>query len=275
MKKEWPVAVYSYVIFGAKLTFTISLSDSNKQEFYNMSMMLVDAGSSSKKRKRGSASGPSSGIPVRVVGPKMRGGQFSSGGRGARNYGARSVVEPGFVDLAKATYAYDTTGSITLLNTVAQGAGTSQRVGKKIQLKSLQFHGTSVNGSTATDNDVSFLIVYDKRPVGTLPAITDVLNTVSSHSFNNDGNSDRFMILKRVDKALVGSAANQYTSKFAESEDFFLNLRGLPQVFKAAGTGAIGDISEGCLYLITVGSGGAGTTAASITGGFRTRYIDV
>lgn len=188
---------------------------------------------------------------------------------------SRSANEPGYVDLASASYAMDTTGSITLLNTVPQGAGTSQRVGKRIQLKSLQCRGSMLANAAVTSTDVAMLIVYDKRPTGALPAITDILVSVSATSFNNDNNSGRFRILKRVDAILTGSAANNYTTDSAMNNDWFLPLKGLPQVFKSAGTGAIADIDEGALYLVTVGGSGAGTTAGTLTAAFRLRYIDV
>lgn len=206
----------------------------------------------------------------------MRAGQFSSAGRGAaRGQGSRSTVETGYVDLASANYALDTTGSITLLNTVPQGVAISQRVGKRIALKSLQCHGNFTTNAASTITDVTMLIVYDKRPSGNLPAITDILVASTSEAFNNDVNASRFRILKRVDLTMVGSAANQYTAKSAEANDWFLSLHGLPQVFKAAGTGAIGDIEEGAIYQVTVGGTNAGTLAATVGSAFRVRYNDI
>jgi len=204
-------------------------------------------------------------------------------GRYGNRYGARSALqrapgmprETGYVDVTGGTYNLDTTGSVTLLNTVAQGASVNQRVGKKVALKSLQIRGHARNNSTATDNDVAYLIVYDKRPRGALPTMTDFFNTAASSSMNNDDNSGRFSILKRVDFTLIGSAANQYTSVSAVSSDFFLDLKGLPTVYESAGTGAIGDIEQGALYLVTIGQVAAGTAAAALTGTFRLRYFDV
>ncbi len=269
-----------YVTFdlGAKLTFTISLklSDSNKLEFFDMSLMLVDS-SQAKKRKRSgpsSSSSSGSGVPVRLIGPRMRSGNFRSGGRGARDIGFRSGNETGYVDLAAATHVMDTTGDIDLMATVGQGVTVNTRVGKKIIWKSVQCHGVIVNNATATDNAVSLLVVYDKRPTDALPTITQILDTANALSFNKDENSSRFQVLKRIDEELTGSAANQITD-FAKRIDFFLNLRGLPCEFMAAGTGAIGDISTGALYLITVGTSAAGTTAAIFNGGFRIRFQDV
>jgi len=195
--------------------------------------------------------------------------------RGLNRRGVASR-ETGYVDLAAGSYAFDTTGSITLLATVAQGASVSQRVGKKIKWLSLACRGYIYNDSSATYNDIAQIIVYDRRPTGSLPAITDILVSATSTSFNNDANSGRFQILKRVDYMMIDAPAAGGTTNGAMSADFFLNLKNLPAVFKAAGTGAIGDIEQGALYMITVGSAAAGGSLGAIGYmGFRTRFLDV
>lgn len=184
-----------------------------------------------------------------------------------------AAKETGFVDLASASYATDTTGTITLIATVPQGASVNQRVGKKILWKSIQIRGLGTAGSTTVASDVAYLIVYDRRPTGSLPAITDVLDSVSSRSMNNDANSGRFKILRRKDWVFVGNTTT-FTEATAVSLEDYIKLPMLPAVFKAAGTGAINDIEEGALYLITVGNQAAGTSAGSITIGIRTRFYD-
>lgn len=198
-------------------------------------------------------------------------------GRGA------SSKETGFVDTAVATYNYSTTGSIALLNTVAQGVTVNQRVGKKIMLKGMLCRGLNLNNATALINDCAMIIVYDKRPTGALPAITDVLVSASSQSMNNDANSGRFKILKRHDFTLVGNTSQtappvsdgNITERVCNDEDWWLNLKGLPTTYKAATTGAIADIEEGALYIVTVGSNVAGTAAAIASLGFRLRFLDI
>ena len=54
-----------------------------------------------------------------------------------------------------------------------------------------------------------------------------------------------------------------------KSCDWWLDLKSTPVVYKAAGTGAIGDIEEGALYLVTVGQVAAGTAAAAMRVAFR------
>lgn len=188
-----------------------------------------------------------------------------------------AAKELGYVDVAAATYNMDGTGSIALLNTVAQGAGVTQRVGKKIVMKSLQCRGVMYNNATASANDVAIMIIYDKRPTGALPAITDILTSVNSQAMNNDTNSGRFVVVKRIDDVLLGNtaAAASYTNEMFKGCDFFLNLKGLPTTYKAAATGAIGDIEEGALYIVTVGNNAAGTSAATLSTTFRLRFLDI
>lgn len=181
--------------------------------------------------------------------------------------------ETGYVDLAIANYALDTTGSVTLIATIAQGASVNQRIGKKAMYKSIQMRGLVYGGTTATINDVAYFIVYDKRPTGALPTVTDILVSASSEAFNNDANSGRFKVLKRCDHVLVGNSATPTVDNVAYEPDFYLKCR-KPVVFKAAGTGAIGDIEEGALYLVTVGNIAAGTAAAVLSAGFRVRFTE-
>lgn len=189
--------------------------------------------------------------------------------------------EKGYLDIAEAVYPLNTTGSVTLLNAVPQGAAVTQRVGKKIVMKGLQCRGAMNNDSTAILNDVAYLIVYDKRPTGALPAITDILNAITPTAMNNDANAGRFNILKRVDEVLIGNnsvtgaVANALTEATIKSCDFWLDLKSKPVTYKAAGTGAIGDIEEGALYLVTLGGTAAGTADASMVAAFRMRFLDV
>jgi len=181
----------------------------------------------------------------------------------------------GYVDTAAATYNFDTTGSIALIPTVAQGAAVNQRIGKKWTWKSLQCRGFVATNPDTTFNDCAMLIVYDKQPGAAVPLVTDILVTASSLSMNNDANSERFTILKRVDFDLNGAVAKTMGDGPTASCDFFLNLRNLPAQAKAAGTGAMGDLQLGAIYVVTVGYLAAGTTACSAICGFRTRFTDV
>lgn len=211
------------------------------------------------------------GIPLDEVGPVQR---MRSSGLNRRGTASK---ETGFVDLAVANYPFNTTGTCTLIATVGQGASVNQRVGKKIMWKGMQIRGQISADSTTTTAAAVLIIVYDRRPVAAVPAITDVLVSADTNAFNNDANSGRFKILKRISYSLCGNntTAGQNNDTSLHYVDEYLKLRGLPCVFKAAGTGAMGDIEQGAIYAITVGNVAAGTNDAQGILSYRTRFVDV
>jgi len=191
----------------------------------------------------------------------------------------REAGEVGFVDVAFATYACTVSaGTVTMLNVVPVGAGIQQRVGKKIMLKSIQLRGELVNKTSATTNDVAYCIVYDKKPGAAAPAITDIFNTDSVHSFNNTENSDRFRILRRVDATLVGGDTTGRVANTILQVDEYISLKGYTTTYKSnssTGTGAVGDVSEGALWLVTLGNNvAAGNLNANLNVGCRLRFYE-
>lgn len=184
----------------------------------------------------------------------------------------KTPQEKGYVDLASAAYAFDTTGSITLIATIAQGTSTNQRIGKKAMYASIQVRGVCNSNANTLIADGAWIIVYDRRPTGVLPNITDVLVTSTAISFNNDTNSNRFQIVRRKEFLFISNTTVPTDSTAQQGDDFIKFRR--PVVYKAAGTGAIGDIEEGALYAITVGSIAAGTGAATATLAYRVRFTE-
>jgi len=182
-------------------------------------------------------------------------------------------TELNYVDLAFNSYVLNTTGSITLIATIAQGTTVNQRVGKKAFLKSLLLRGFVTAGTTGTTADATTLIIYDKRPTGALPAITDILTSANSIAFMNDNNTSRFRVLRRYDWCLIGNSTTPATGAEQHNLDEFIKIN-LPITFEAAGTGAIGDIDSGALYLVTVGSVAAGTAAPTLGVACRTRFTE-
>jgi len=197
---------------------------------------------------------------------------FSVPSRKTLPFGTR---DPGFVDLAPTARNCDTTGSITLVATIAQGTTINQRIGKKAQYKSFQIRGHIFAGTMGSIVRGTYFLVYDKRPTGALPAITDILVTANSASFTNDANSNRFQIIHRMDYEILGDSTNlPQSDKTAYMINEFVKFK-RPIGFKAVGTGAIADIEEGAVYLVTVGDQAAGTGAAISDIGIRTRFVDV
>lgn len=182
--------------------------------------------------------------------------------------------EVNYVDLAAATYALNTTGTITLIATIAQGASVNQRIGKRAFYKSILCRGSMSSGSTTTISDATLMIIYDKRPTGALPLVTDVLTSISPNAFMNDNNTGRFEVIRRWDPVFAGNSATPSTGLEVQNFDHFIPLKKRPIVFESAGTGAIGDIDQGALYFITMSSIAAGTAAPTSFIAFRTRFTE-
>lgn len=188
----------------------------------------------------------------------------------------RKGQEVNFKDTAQATFAMNTTGTIALLTTIAQGAAQTERIGRKISLKSIQVRGRAFSNATTLTTAGAWMIVYDRRPTGTLPAITDILVAADSRAFTNSVNVGRFAIIAREDYAFTGNnlTAAQQTDNSIQVVNKFYKMKGKPMVFKAAATGAIGDIEQGALYAVSVGSSAASTADADVELAFRTRFWD-
>lgn len=209
--------------------------------------------------------------------------------------------ELGYVDVDVSTSGtcmkFDATPgvlSIKLLNAVPQGTSVKERVGKKILLKSFQMRGFARNFPSAGSTNNFAMLVYDKRPQGSLPSLGDILDSGISEidcQMNNDNYSGRFVILKRWAFALNGNGGTgplatgvalpasvncwlNITSTTNKNMDDYVDLKMRPTVYKSGGGGGIGDIEEGALYLITAGSDTA-DAACGLFAGFRTRFVDV
>jgi len=185
-------------------------------------------------------------------------------------------------DLTVANYVADTTGAVTLLAVPVLGSDMTNRIGRKIKLKSVYIRGLLQRESTAVDtvHDACLcrlMLVYDKQPNGAAPAITDILVTASSISQLNLNNRDRFQILK--DKQWV---VGPYWTNTVATQSFGIADRvcypvkiyqklDLEMIFNSTNGGTIADVNSGAFYLVTIGHRADGGSFSLAT---RVRYLD-
>lgn len=101
-------------------------------------------------------------------------------------------------------------GTLVLLNGVAQGTDYTQRIGRKILLKSLLFRFSVFPSATASSGEITrLMIIYDCQTNAATPVVTDVLNSAIYNSPMNLNNRDRFKIL--VDKFFTTGAVTYTT----------------------------------------------------------------
>lgn len=180
------------------------------------------------------------------------------------------------IDLAPAVYACDIVGSVTALNLVATGTDFTDRVGRKILMKSLNINGHFTTQDTTVGQDLCrFMIIYDKQPTGALPAITDILKTSDSRDQLNLNNRDRFVILRDLFVSL-GAFNNTATAAVAGSpteKEIRMYIKLNHEVIYSSTAGTIAAIASGALYMVTIGDNvAANAYAASVS--TRVRFID-
>lgn len=148
-------------------------------------------------------------------------------------------------------------GALTLLNGISQGTDYTNRIGRKIMMKSLLFRFSIFPNTAASSpqgNIVRVLLVCDLQANAAAAIPADVLQTVDYQSPLNLNNRDRFKIF--WDKFLM-LEANYYPAFILTAGSPSAHMR---QIYKKmnievinVGTGAtIGSIQTGALYVLVI-----------------------
>lgn len=186
-----------------------------------------------------------------------------------RGWNFPNTGESKVIDIAVGTLQVNTTGTISLLNGCIQGTDYTQRIGRKIQLKSLYVRGrvqleTALNGVQISPQMARMMLVVDTQPNGVVFAITDLLNTAAPESQLNLNNRDRFMII--CDKEWV---FDPYIIQGTATQSFAVGGRtisplkkykklNMETIFNSGNAGTIADMTSGALYMVWLGSQPAG-----------------
>lgn len=199
------------------------------------------------------------------------------------------------ISLAPVIDTTNTNASSFVLNLVQQGAGSWNRVGRKIYPKSLRFKGnfnfeynTTVATGHGSDSYIRFAVIYDQQPSGALPTfdtifgITDQTGTEACTDVTNPpryDNMDRFKILldKTVvpDRLFVTSGGAAPHQDVVVPFDYFLKLPQCETVFSGQSNPmTIADISSGGLYLYLRAYQNSSEIKVDVDGIARLRYND-
>lgn len=213
--------------------------------------------------------------PARINKLSLQRKQSIQDARGfSRFLGAKG--EKKVIDLAPASYACGTTGSVTALNLCATDTDFTDRVGRKILMKSVNIVGHYIPTDSAVNPTLCrVMLIYDKQPTSALPAITDILKTSDSRDQLNLNNRDRFVVLCNELVAL-GIQQNTATQAFAGSPtDKVIHIykKLNHEVIYSSTAATIAAVASGTLLLVTVGDNAAGADyQASVS--TRVRFID-
>jgi len=145
---------------------------------------------------------------------------------------------------------------LTLLSTVANGSGSSERIGRKISYYDISIRYFLTANSVHLSNYTRIMVVYDNSPNGTAPAYTDIIQNSATTSFENPDTRGRFKILhdKTIYSAtsdVVDKSINQFgTGSIAASHTQTISLKGKTAQFLGTGS-SISDYEKGAIYLLT------------------------
>lgn len=179
------------------------------------------------------------------------------------------------IDVSGQNSLFTAAGTLTLLNGVAVGTDYTDRIGRKIILKSHLFRmNVRLAGLTAGIGEfIRVMLIYDCQTNGAAPVVADILSTSTVISPINLNNRDRFKVLKDW---MIGLEAANFAAAVVTAGSPQHHFRqmykkiNMEQIF--GGTGAtVGSIQTGSIYLLTMGLIG---NIAAIDYDSRLRFID-
>ena len=209
-------------------------------------------------------------------------GRFAGGsGSASREYK--------FLDTAFADTGVSVTGDIMNNGTfcvVPQGAGESERVGRKIVIKKVMFRGRVTLGSAQAGTvgdaveatQIRVILYLDKQCNGAAATAAQILGpgTVSIDSFNELVNKGRFTILKDkivdLNRLCMVHNGTNYDGGEVIRKVFFSKKCNIPIEYEGA-TGAITEIRSNNIGMMAV-AWDASSSPVLLNGLVRIRYSD-
>lgn len=190
-------------------------------------------------------------------------------------YTKRGRDELKVIDTNNYTVAVPTAGSVILLNGVAQGTDYTNRIGRKIIMKSLLFRAVlypSTAASAVFGTTIRIMLVYDCQTNAATPAITDFFAGGVYLEAMNLTNRDRFKVIKDwfvpVEATVYAGASLTNGSPKEHMVKLFKKMS-MEEIF--GGTGAtVGSIQTGGLFLVII----AQAANWNIDYQTRVRFID-
>lgn len=184
-----------------------------------------------------------------------------------------------YVDTSANDQGILSTGGVVLCNGTATGTDYTNRIGRKIMMKSIRIYVNMFNAGSTTQSypigvSGKISLVYDTQPNGaTAPTYTAIYNSAHPGSPLNLNNRDRFKVLW-TKNFVIGSYAISSSILSAGSPTNVTRQTykkvNLPVIYGGT-TAAQADIQTGAVYLCAVVDANNG---AAFDYNIRIRYID-
>lgn len=163
--------------------------------------------------------------------------------------------------------AVSTTGTLTLLNGLAEGDSATTRDGRQVLFKSIQMYVRGTLNGSATNTTIRSIIFLDRQPNEAAPTMAALLATTVAggvDAFRNLDNRKRFVILH--DSRMVVS------TDFPEKVHEHYKKMKLVTQYDSGNAGTIADITSNSLYMLQVSDEATNTPTQIFN--VRLRFID-
>ncbi len=189
-----------------------------------------------------------------------------------------TVQELKFFDSTNTNATIGTTGAITgSINLVPQGIAENQRIGRKIQVRSIAcrwWYNLPIlqdQADIGSGDTLRIIVFLDRQANGANAAVTDILETAQIESYLNLANKNRFQILMDRKFTLnrqvaVTDGTNQSTTPLFQFNTQWYNKYNIPVEFDST-AGAITEVRSNnfaMLYISQNGKVGVGTQRTRI-----------
>lgn len=213
-------------------------------------------------------------LAVRVAGtpsaPLRTGGWY--GGYSQRGRNELKTCDTG----TPAVVSIPSAGAIILLNGIGQGTDYTQRIGRKVQLKSILFRFDILQKTqSAPDGDTArVMLIYDCQTNAAAPVVGDILQTVNYLSPMNLNNRDRFKVLydKFIPLNPMQTVTNPYGTPLRKNFKVFKKLK--EEMIFGNTSNTVADITTGAIFLLVISQMGGGSSATNMYYNSRIRFSD-
>lgn len=201
--------------------------------------------------------------------PRLRRGEYvPTSARAVEKKGMDTEIDIAFGSVLATT---STNGSSSVINLIRQGAGSWNRIGRKVKLSSVRVKGIaefSLDNEATTDaiyaSTLRMVLVWDKQPSGdTQPAFDEIFGrttqdgTESTEYMDNlrYDNTGRFSVLRDVVKTINPALDNTNGGstdvvRMQCTFDEYVKLQGRESIYSGQSSPmTIADISTGALYV--------------------------
>lgn len=173
-------------------------------------------------------------------------------------------VERKFCDTSQIGLLVNISGGVIPLSLIGQGSDYNQRNGNSVKLTSMYMRAYFDISTSQPWTQIRTLVFRDMEGRGSLPAVTDVLETANVTSPLNHLNGSRFKILFDKFQGFSNQGTNTQHFKIFRKLNTHLKFQGT--------TAAQASLDEGAIYVLFISD--QATNIPAVTYYSRLRYID-